>query len=73
MKILLSKVSNTDTTILYGMHLLDHHKDKTDYLAGSIDQLHSTFTSVLKIYYHKTVKLWGEKGHLPVARAVCYV
>lgn len=53
------------------MHPLDHHKDKTDYLAGSIDQLRSTFTSILKMYYYKNVKLWGKKGHLPELFAIC--
>lgn len=44
------------------MGLLDHQKDKRDYLGGSIDQLHTTFISTLKSYYYKNVKLGGKRS-----------
>lgn len=57
---MLSKVNTETTTSCMGCIF---YITKTKQ-AGSIDQLHSTFTSVLKIYYYKNVTLWGEKRSL---------
>lgn len=35
----------------YGIQLLDHHKDKRDYLPGNTDQLHPTFKSILNLQW----------------------